>query len=496
VRSNEGSLYLAEQVREGEQQTAANLKLEMYQLMERAGKAVFGQLLQAYPQSKKILICCGGGNNGGDGYVVARLAREHGLDIELWQLGDHLQLKGDAATARDSWLATGGSISAPQEEVPADIEIIVDGLLGTGLKGDVREDYAAVINTINRAFCPVIAIDIPSGLCADTGANLGAVTRAEHTVSFIALKRGLFTGQAAEFVGQVRFAGLEVDSEFRRIVPANCRLISSDAVQAMLPARSRVAHKGSNGRILCLGGDRGMFGAIRLTAEACARIGGGLTRVVTQPENVSAIVSARPELMTYDWRGNSNEINDHLFWTDVIAIGPGLGSSSWGRSLVGYSRTVEKPVVADADGLNLLAKTPDHNPLRVITPHPGEAARLLGIDVQEVEADRFGAALKMQRKFGGVAVLKGAGTIIYDGDQYYICDAGNPGMASGGMGDVLTGLIAGLIGQGLSLSQAAQAGVWLHSSAADRCAAEHGERGMLASDLFPYIRRLANQMEL
>ncbi|WED24456.1 NAD(P)H-hydrate dehydratase [Vibrio sp. JC009] len=493
MNSREASLYQAKDVREGELEVAERLNLEMYELMRRAGQSVFDLLLSGYPDAQNILIVCGGGNNGGDGYVVAKLAKRRGMSVQLWQIGDPADLKGDAATAKDEWLAEQGTISSPQPKIPENVDLIIDGLLGTGLSGEVRQNYALLINAINQAQKPVISIDIPSGLCSDTGRNLGCVVKAQHTVSFIALKRGLFTGQAANYTGKVHFAGLAVDQAFRQLVDAKAHLITAEAVEPFLAPRERVSHKGNNGRVLCLGGDRGMFGAIRLTSEACARTGAGLTRVVTQAENVSALVSARPEVMTYDWRGNSNEINDHLEWADVIAIGPGLGSSSWGRSLVGYSRTADKPVVADADGLNLLARTPDFNNNRIITPHPGEAARLLNLTAEEVEKDRFQAVKLLQHKFGGVAVLKGAGTLIYDGSHYWICNAGNPGMASGGMGDVLTGIIAGLLGQGLTLSEAARAGVWIHSTAADLSAKELGERGMLASDLFPYIRRLVNR---
>ncbi|WP_375749512.1 NAD(P)H-hydrate dehydratase [Vibrio sp. HN007] len=492
MTSNDASLYLASDVRDGEKEVASRLGLDMYELMSRAGQSAFDVLLSEFPEAKSLLVVCGGGNNGGDGYVVARLAKKLCLNVELWQLGDHTALKGDAAKARDQWLDEGGEIKPPQPHIEDQPDVIVDALLGTGLSGRVREEYAHVIDTINGSFKPVLAIDIPSGLCSDTGVELGPVVQAKHTVSFIALKRGLYSGKAANFVGQLHYADLDLGEEFHEVVESQCQLITSEHIYALLSPRDRASHKGSNGRVLCLGGDRGMFGAIRLTSEACSRVGAGLTRVVTQPENVPALVSARPEVMTFDWRGNSNEINDHLDWADVIAIGPGLGSSSWGRSLVGYSRTVEKPMVADADCLNILAKTPDFNSQRIITPHPGEAARLLGISVREVESDRYSATRMMQLKYGGVAVLKGAGTIIYDGSQFWVCDAGNPGMGSGGMGDVLTGTIAGLLGQGFNLPEAARIGVWIHSTAADLCAEEEGEKGMLASDLFPYIRKLVN----
>lgn len=492
MKTKEYYLYKAEDVRQGEQTVAQSLGLGMYTLMERAGQAVFARILDGFPETQSPLICCGGGNNGGDGYIVAALARQAGMTVSLWQVGDPEKLTGDAARARDAWLALGGEIGQPQEAPPAGCDLVVDALLGTGLSGVVRGDYAALIDVINAAQLPVTAVDIPSGLCADTGVVLGCAIRAVSTVSFIGLKRGLFTGQAADYTGEVQFAGLGMEKYFAEQVPSVCTLIDDEEISGLLTPRARTAHKGSNGRVLCLGGDRGMFGAIRLAAEACARSGAGLTRVVTQPENVPAIVGTCPELMTYDWRGNSYEINNHLEWTDIIAIGPGLGSSSWGRSLLGYSRTAEKPMVADADCLNLLVKTPDFSNKRIITPHPGEAARMLATTVEEVESDRFKAAERLQHKYGGVVVLKGAGTVVHSGRHCWVCRAGNPGMATGGMGDVLTGVIAGLLAQGLSLSEAARAGVWVHSMAADRCAEEQGERGMLASDLFPYIRRLIN----
>lgn len=492
MKTQEHNLYKADDVRQGEQTVAQSLGLDMYTLMERAGQAVFARVLDAFPETHSPLICCGGGNNGGDGYIVAALAKQAGMNVVLWQMGGPEKLTGDAARARDAWLALGGSISEPESDIPEQTDLIIDALLGTGLSGTVREDYAALINAVNASGRPVIAVDIPSGLCADTGVVLGCSVNAVSTVSFIGLKRGLFTGQAADYTGEVQFAGLGVAKYFAEQVPPVTSLIDDEEICRLCTPRSRTAHKGSNGRVLCLGGDRGMFGAIRLASEACARTGAGLTRVVTQPENVPAIVGACPELMVYDWRGNSYEINNHLEWTDIIAIGPGLGSSSWGRSLLGYSRTAEKPMVADADCLNLLVKTPDFSNKRIITPHPGEAARLLATTVKDVESDRFKAAERLQHKYGGVVVLKGAGTLIHDGRQCWVCSAGNPGMASGGMGDVLTGVIAGLLAQGLSLAQAARAGVWIHATAADLCAEEKGERGMLASDLFPYIRKLLN----
>lgn len=484
-------LYSAEQVREGEKEAAQQSQLEMYQLMERAGAAVFYELSHHYSQARHILICCGGGNNGGDGYVVARLARQAGYSVTLWQQGDPELLTGDAARAKEAWLAEGGSICPPAGSIPGSVEIIVDALLGTGLVGSVRSNVLSLIAMINQKAVPVIAVDIPSGLCADTGRVLGDAVSAAVTVTFIGCKQGLMTGQAARYIGQLAFAGLGVSTVFDALcVPAVWRVTAAD-VACCLPLRSRTAHKGDHGRILCAGGDHGMGGAIRLAAQAAARTGAGLTAVITQPDNVLSIITAVPEIMAKGWSDSDSELEARCRWADVVVLGPGLGQSDWSRLLYHALATTAKKLVIDADGLNLLAISPDYKNNRIITPHPGEAARLLRCSVAEVEADRFAAVRALQQKYGGVAVLKGAGTLIDDGNQCWLCAAGNPGMATGGMGDVLSGIIGALLGQGLSLSEAAKCGVWIHSTAADRCAIE-GERGMLASDLFPYIRQLVN----
>jgi len=492
VAERERALYTAQQVKDGERKAAAELDLDMYELMENAGTSVFEYIQRVYPSRQTITVYCGTGNNGGDGYVVARLAKQSGYHVILVQLGQEKKLSGDAKTAQQRWIRSGGLINSHSLDTVIKSDLIVDALLGTGFSGEVADEYSDAISDINNASIDVISVDLPSGLCADTGHISNHCINAKATITFVGLKRGLYTGQAPDHTGNIVFSGLGISDVFSKVSLSKTKLINKADVDTILLPRSRTAHKGHHGRVVCLGGDRGMFGAIRLTSEACSRVGAGLTRVVTQPENVSALVSARPEIMVFDWRGNSNEINDHLEWCDVIALGPGMGNTSWGRSLVGYSRTVEKPVVQDADALALLAKVPDFNRRRVITPHPGEAARLLNNTIEDVERDRFASVKMLQLKYGGVVVLKGAGTIIYDGSTYWVCNVGNPGMATGGMGDVLTGIIAGLIAQGLSLSKAACLGVWIHSTAADVSAREEGERGMLASDLFPYIRRLAN----
>ncbi|MDO6708075.1 NAD(P)H-hydrate dehydratase [Photobacterium sp. 1_MG-2023] len=489
--------YRAAQIRQGEQIAARRLGWPMYRLMESAGAAVFEVIRETYPALKSLCVCCGGGNNGGDGYIVARLAKLHGMDVVLWQLGDSENLKGDAAAARDAWLACGGRIESPEVQIPESSEVILDAILGTGLTGAVRPDAAALITTINAAGKPVVAVDIPSGLCADTGRCLGETVHARQTVTLVGMKQGLLTGQAAQYRGELRYAGLGVAETLKQIEsPAALRIDSQDMLN-WLPPRSKIAHKGNFGRVLCLGGDQGMGGAIRLAAEASARSGAGLTAAITHTDNVLAILTARPEIMTQSWQSGcpdaEQRLTSRLNWADVIVMGPGLGQNSWGSALFDHLKQLrdDQSLVLDADGLNLLAQSPDYKDNRILTPHPGEAARLLGLSVADIEADRFEAVTSLQRRYGGVVVLKGAGTLIDDGQQHFVCLAGNPGMASGGMGDVLAGLIGGLRSQGLTLSEAARAGVWIHSRAAD-LAAEAGERGLLASDLFAYIRQLIN----
>ncbi|WP_428773448.1 NAD(P)H-hydrate dehydratase [Vibrio sp.] len=479
--------YTAQQVKQGELVAAADSGVTMYSLMERAGQAVFHQLSR-YPTARRLLVCCGGGNNGGDGYIVAALALKSGYQVTLWHQGSLDNVKGDAKTAMQAYLDLGGTIQSPEAQV-IEQDIIVDGLLGTGLAGEVRPDMVRLIETLNQSRLPVIAIDVPSGLCADTGSNLGAVVAADHTVSFIGLKQGLVTGQARQFVGQLHFDGLGVCEAFNKHNQAP--VISLTKLERYAVSRNRVSHKGSHGRALLIGGGSGMGGALMLASEACLRTGAGLTAALTHPENCSPLLARTPEVMVASW-ANTPLVKQRFNWANAIGIGPGLGQSETAQQL--YQQVSDSDIykVFDADALIMLANKPNVDQKRVITPHPGEAARLLNCSAAEVEADRYLATRELQAKFGGVVVLKGAGTIVCDGKQSYVCLAGNPGMASGGMGDVLTGVITSLIAQGLPLSQAAQWGTLLHSQAAD-LAAESGEKGLIASDLAQPLRRLLNE---
>ncbi|WP_394125974.1 NAD(P)H-hydrate dehydratase [Vibrio hepatarius] len=486
-------LYTAQQVKQGEHLAAQQAGVEMYALMQRAGKAVYQHIRNQYPDIKHLSILCGCGNNGGDGFVLAKLAQKDGLGVQLYLYGDDAKISGDAKKAKQEWLNGGGEISSIDSFNAGDAELIVDGLLGTGLSGDVREPLQALIEKVNETNLPVVSIDIPSGLCSDTGSILGAAISASSTVTFIGVKQGLMTGYARSVVGELHFAGLEVIDEFGQIVPYSAISLSPELVKHLLPKRCPTAHKGKHGRLLCIGGNEGYSGAIRLCASAAARTGAGLIRTLCHESSTLALQVGCPEVMTRSWSGESSLLNEALQATDVIALGPGLGTDSWAQTLMSACKEISKPKVCDADALNMLANIPYVDQQRVITPHPGEAARLLGCSVVAVEQNRFQAVTDLQSKYGGVVVLKGAGTLICDGHDIYVCNAGNPGMATGGMGDVLTGIIAAMLAQGLSLSDAAKVGTLIHSTAADKLANQYGQIGLLASDVIPEARAVIHR---
>jgi hydroxyethylthiazole kinase-like uncharacterized protein yjeF len=485
------ALYRAAQVRELDRLAIEERGIPGYTLMSWAGEAAFSALRQYWPQAQRIAVVCGGGNNAGDGYVVAARALQVGLDVRVLTLSDPERLRGDALTAYQDAQAAGVSIQVFEPTLLSQAEVIVDAILGTGLEREVSGAWRDAIKTINAQPAGVLAIDIPSGLNADTGAIMGVAVRADITVTFIALKQGLFTGQGPDRCGTVLFDNLGVPADIYGIVHPSCRRYSGDNLSTLLPRRPRSAHKGHHGHVLVVGGDSGMAGAARMAAEAAARCGAGLVSVATRAAHAGVQAALRPELM---FRGVESvaELAPLLARATVVAVGPGLREGDWGRTAFNAVLACDRPLVVDADGLNILATHPVRRDNWVLTPHPGEAARLLQTTPAQIEADRFIAAAEIAVRYGGVCVLKGAGSVIAcEHDGLLLCDKGNPGMASGGMGDVLTGVVAGLLAQGLPLAQAACAGVYLHASAGD-LAARDGERGLLAMDLMAHLRTLVN----
>jgi NAD(P)H-hydrate epimerase len=484
-------LYRAEQVRELDRTAIEDFDIPGLTLMERAGVAAYTLLRKKWPEAQDITLVCGTGNNGGDGFVVARLALQDGLAVRVLQLGDANKLSGDAKHNADAFMALGGEVIS-FDSVPEQSEVIVDGVFGTGLQREVTGLWAEALAAINEHWAPVLALDIPSGLHSDSGRVLGVAVKADATISFIGLKQGLFTGDGPEQCGELHFHDLEVPSGVYAAQTPSASRVSWEALSGHLTPRSRTAHKGSFGHVLVIGGAPGYSGAVRMAAEAAARCGTGLISVATSPEHAALLNMVRPELMCHGVNG-PEQLRPLLKRANVVAIGPGLGSSDWAMALLGYVLECNLPVVLDADALNLLAYDPTQRSDWVLTPHPGEAARLLNCSVAEIQSDRFHSVRKLQLKYGGVLVLKGAGTLIQAEQESAteICTDGNPGMASGGMGDVLTGVIASFLAKGYTPELAASMGVCLHAKAAD-IEAKKGERGLLATDLMPTIRELIN----
>ncbi|MDO9142641.1 MAG: NAD(P)H-hydrate dehydratase [Methylobacter sp.] len=478
-------LYRAAQVRELDRIAIEEYGIPGFELMHQAGTEVFQRLMKQWPEVRSVAVFCGSGNNAGDGYIIAGLALAAGLGVRVYTLSDPEQLGGDALTAYQHYK---GIVTSFQAGQVINADVLVDALLGTGLDRPVTGLYAEAIQVINAHSAPVIAVDIPSGLQADTGSVMGCAVKAAYTVTFIGLKQGLFTGQAADYCGEIFYAQLTVPDKALASVNASATRV----LKAPLPRRDRCAHKGNCGHVLIVGGDLGYSGAAKMAGEAALRVGAGLVSLATRAGHAALMNLNRPELMCHGVE-NAEQLAVLLAKADVVVIGPGLGQGAWATALFNVAISAGKPMVIDADGLNLLAANPATQANWILTPHSGEAARLLNCQVADIQQDRFAAALSIQAKYGGVAIVKGAGTLIATAHQLAVSNTGNPGMASGGMGDVLAGAIAGLLAQGLSLPDAAQQGVYNHGLAADLAAANDGERGLLASDLMPYLRQLVNE---
>ena len=488
------NLYGRTALRALEAAATADLDGDGFTLMARAGQAAWRELLRRWPQAQRIVVACGPGNNGGDGYVLALHALESGRRVVVLRLAGHEPADGLARRACDAYVQAGGAVEAFGDQVPA-ADVLVDALFGIGLARPLEDDAAALVDAINSAVAPVLSLDAPSGVDTDTGTVRGVAVRAEATVQFIAGHVGLRTGAALDHAGELALAGLDVPPElFDGVEPVAVFLQAGD-LAGRFPPRSRNAHKGHSGYLLCIGGDHGTGGAVLLAAEAALRSGAGLVGVATRAGHVPAALARRPEVMAQVVDGAA-ALRPLLERAGIVAIGPGLGQSAWGSALFGVALGAGKPLVLDADALNLLATGGVEHRLpadAILTPHPGEAGRLLQVTTAEVQADRIGAARRLCEAFGCVVVLKGAGTVVTaPGELPRVIAAGNPGMASGGTGDVLTGVIAALRAQGREAFEAAVTGALLHAAAGDLAAQAGGERGMLASDLFPHLRMLVN----
>jgi ADP-dependent NAD(P)H-hydrate dehydratase / NAD(P)H-hydrate epimerase len=486
------NLYSAEQVRELDRIAIEDIGIPGYTLMRRAACFSYEILKEKWPETKSIAVICGGGNNAGDGYVLAKLALEDNKQVSVINMFAPEKLRGDAATAYQDFLTTNISPHKFSLSALEGVDVIVDALFGTGLDRDIEGKFCDAINSINTAECSILSIDIPSGLNADTGNIMNVAVNADVTATFIGLKKGMFTGDGLEYSGEIKFDDLGVPEEtYHQQDNHSASRLELDDLNHVLKPRKRNSHKGHFGHVLVIGGDEGYLGAARMAAEAAARVGAGLVSIATRSSHASLLSTVRPEIMSHAVEA-LDELIPLITRANVIAIGPGLGQSEWAKLLLARVFESEQPLVIDADALNLLAEEEQSSVNWVMTPHPGEAARLLKSESKSIQSDRFKSAKMLHEKYHGPVVLKGCGTMITDTDgELFVCDAGNPGMSSGGMGDVLTGVIAGLIAQGIEINHATKLGVCLHANAADR-AAGAGERGMLAMDLMPHLCNLVN----
>lgn len=499
------ALYSAAETRELDRLAIQEYGIPGYTLMSRAGEFAFKTAQHLWPHCEHMVVLTGKGNNGGDGYVIAALAKRAGIRVQIRYLADPHRLEGDARTAYLAAVAADVEMS-PFRGDPLTADLIVDALLGTGLNSEVRDDYVRAIDCINRCQAPCLAIDVPSGLSADTGQVLGAAVRAAATTTFIGCKRGLLTAFGPDYCGEIYFDDLDVPPAVYSKQPANVCRVSESLMRNAFGPRKRTGHKGDHGHLLLVGGDHGMSGAIMMAAEAALRTGAGLVSVATRSEHTGHITSRCPELMCHgvDY---AERITPLIEKATAIVIGPGIGRSTWADELAKKVLESRLPMVVDADGLNWLADNHQkeagnlqdfQNVNWILTPHPGEAGRLLDTSTRSVQQDRFAAAEALQNHYKGTVVLKGAGTIISGApdDQELpntrLIAAGNPGMGSGGMGDVLSGVIGALLAQKYSNFEAACLGALAHSTAADMAALEQGERGLLATDLYPYILQIVN----
>jgi NAD(P)H-hydrate epimerase len=484
-------IYSTDSVRRIDRQAIDAAGIAGYTLMNRAGQAALELARRTWPDAKRWQFLCGGGNNGGDAYVLARLAAASGIDARVTALIPIESLAGDAATACRDFKAAGGAVQQWDGKLEQAAELLVDGIIGSGLARNLEGPFAEAVQEMCRHEAPVLALDIPSGVSGDTGEVLGCAVRAACTITFVGLKSGLFLADAPDFVGRLSFADLGIPAACHESVSPVMRRIPGQAIERALPPRPRSAHKGDFGHLLLVGGGPGMAGAIRLSGEAALRTGAGRVSIATHPAHGSAIAAGRPELMCHGVE-TERELSALLARASTVAIGPGLGTGPWARSLYETVLASELPMVVDADGLNLLAGKARKRDHWILTPHPGEAARLLGSSVRQVQGARIDALARLRQRYGGTIVLKGAGTLVsaQDGPPW-LCTAGNPGMAAAGMGDVLTGVIGALLAQGCPLEEAAVCGVEVHARAGD-AAAGSAPRGLLASDLLPALRAGVN----
>ena len=499
------NLFDAVASREIDAYAIAHLGVSGYDLMNRAADAAFSALLQHFPGAGTIWVCCGKGNNAGDAYLVAKRAHQYGIRTIVNALVDPRELTGDAAAAHAEACRAGVSVGVGVSSAPADAELIIDGLLGTGLSGAPRAPFDAGIDAINAAGKPVLSIDVPSGVSAATGAVFDAAVRAAVTVSFITRKVGLYTGAGVSFAGLREFADLGVPADM--YVAAGISWLRWRP--EILPALDANTYKHRQGHVVVAGGDTSMPGAVAMATEAALRVGAGMVTALTRPQHGAPIVARTPEVMVRGFdhvagaaaAAANEEALELLGRADLVVLGPGLGRSAWSEALYEAVEDCGKPTLLDADGLYwLAARGIWRGGDLTITPHVAEAARLLGCAAADVQNDRLAAGRDLGQRFACRGVVKGAGTVVFSKSaaNIAICAHGNPGMATAGMGDVLSGVAGGLLAavaaDALNCDTRLASAVALHSAAGDAAASSRGQMSLLATDVIEALPRLLQQI--
>ncbi|PPI86520.1 bifunctional ADP-dependent NAD(P)H-hydrate dehydratase/NAD(P)H-hydrate epimerase [Candidatus Pantoea edessiphila] len=478
-----------------EKEGADYLGIDLYELMLRAGNAIYQHVCTYWPNAKHWLFLCGHGNNGGDGYIAARIAKITGKTVTLISYKGKKPSSKETQKAYNDWLLVNEKNNLSEDIIwPDKVDIIIDALLGIGINRIPDKEYSNLIQKANVYLAPIISVDVPSGLFASNGCVPGEAIFAYHTLTFITLKPGQITGKARNHIGKLYYADLGFKS-FLLNKKAPILRFDASYLSHWLKPRSPTSHKGNHGKLLVIGGYVGVVGATFMVAEAALKTGSGLVKLLTYKANIIPIITARPEIMIDEL--TDDKLTESLLWADVVVVGPGFGNHTQGIEILKKVLLVNKTTIWDADALNVLAILDNQCHNRIITPHPGEASRLLNVSVTEIENDRLYTVKSLINKYGGIVVLKGPGTIISDTyGNIAIADVGNAGMASGGMGDVLCGIIASLVGQNLTLFDAACAGCVVHGAAADELATNRGPRGILATDLFKNIWKFVNPITI
>lgn len=489
-------LYTREQVIAIEKKALTDYDIK--DLMQRAGCYAFQYLKSYYTGARSITVLCGKGNNGGDGLVLALQAYLAGYRVQTLLLTTPQQLQGDARNAYLEAVKQGVVIEQCPDKLPTFTgDLIIDAVLGTGFRGQLRGVYAEAIISMNKSACLVFSLDIPSGLDANTGQIHELAVFADSTLTFIGIKQGLVLQQGRKRVGRLQSYDLSLPDVLYPKQGLCLQLLKPITLSQMLPLRTVDSHKGTYGKLLIIGGDLGGAGAVQMAALAAFAMGVGKVWVATHPKH-AAYCDANCLEPIFLGINSAHELTQIAEQVDTVLIGPGIGLHSWGVKLITWALRLDKPLVVDADALNYLANNQEAKKNWVLTPHPAEAGRLLKTDTQSIQGNRLESVRNLVKQFGGVTVLKGNGTLIKTESHACVtlCPYGNSGMATAGTGDILSGMIAALCAQGLSLKQSAELGVYTHALAGDYGATQQGECSLTATDLLKYVRIITKMISM